>query len=159
MLHVCLPGLRVLGRQGFVTDEEVLGILLLGRLRKVKAPRDDDLVIDDHDLVMGDGVVRIEHGLDALVRQEVGRGALLRALTLIEDDLHLDATFVGVKQRFGDRRRGEGIGLDQNAPLGIAQSLDDQVGAIISGCEADGHSRWHGRGARQWGKLRWSGSW
>jgi hypothetical protein len=56
-----------------------------------------------------------------------------RTLTLIEDDLDLCATCVSVKQRFGNRRRGEGIGLHQDRALGIAQGLHNGVGAVPTG--------------------------
>jgi hypothetical protein len=47
--------------------------------------------------VMGNRVVGVDHGRHPLVGQEVRRGIFLRALTLIEDDLHPDATLMGVQ--------------------------------------------------------------
>lgn len=38
-----------------------------------------------------------------MIGQEIGRGVLLGALVLIEDDLDLDATLMGIEQDVGDR--------------------------------------------------------
>jgi hypothetical protein len=75
----------------------ILGVLVLRRLREVEAAGEDRLAIDDDHLVMGNRVVGVDHGRHPLVGQEVRRGIFLRALTLIEDDLHLDATLMGVQ--------------------------------------------------------------
>jgi hypothetical protein len=56
----------------------------------------------------------------ALIGQEVGRGILLCALALVEDDLHLDPALVGIEQGLGDRCRGEAIGLGENGVLRAA---------------------------------------
>jgi hypothetical protein len=55
---------------------------------------------------MRNDVISVDHGRYPLVCQEISRGVLLGALTLVEDDLHLDAALMGIEQRFGDRRSG-----------------------------------------------------
>jgi hypothetical protein len=73
MLRMRLPVLRVLRGQSWIpNDQQVLGVLLLGRLGEVEASRDDDLAVDNHDLVMRDGVYRVDLGRHLLIRQEVG---------------------------------------------------------------------------------------
>ena len=63
----------------------------------------------------------------ALAGQKVGRGVLLGALTLIEDDQHLKAPLMGVEQRFGDRRQGKAVGVDEDAGLGSSNGVDDEI--------------------------------
>jgi len=57
-------------------DEQVLCVLLLCRLREVERPGNDRLLIDDHDLVMRDGVPVVDVSRDANVVHEV-RGTVL----------------------------------------------------------------------------------
>jgi hypothetical protein len=74
----------------------------------------------------------------ALLGQEVGRGVLFGALALIEDHLHLYAAFVGIEQRFGDRRRGEAVSLDKNPGLSSTNDVDNQLGTVPPWSEAHG---------------------
>jgi hypothetical protein len=68
MLRVSLPVLRVLCRQRPVRDDQhVLGVPLLRRLREVEAPRNDGFTVDDHHLIMRDGVIGINRRGHALV--------------------------------------------------------------------------------------------
>jgi hypothetical protein len=51
MLPMGVPVLCVLCGKGLVADDQqILGILLLGRLGEVEASRDDELAIDDDDV-------------------------------------------------------------------------------------------------------------
>ena len=95
-----VPVLRVLCGQCLVPDDEqVLRVLLLRRLGEVEAPGEHRLAVDDHHLVVRNGVVGIDHGRHALIGEEVGGGVLLTTLALVQDDLHLHATRVGIEQR------------------------------------------------------------
>jgi hypothetical protein len=96
MLPMDFPVGRVLGGQGRIAKEQhVLRMLLLSRLGEVEASRDDGFAVDDDDFVKGNGVFRVDHGRHALIGQKIGRGILLGALALVEDDLYLDAAPVG----------------------------------------------------------------
>jgi hypothetical protein len=49
---------------------------------------------------------------DAGVGHEVGGGVLLRPLAPFQDDLNLDAAFVGIDKGLGGWRGREAVGLD-----------------------------------------------
>ncbi len=81
-----LPVRRVLRRQVRRADhQQILGVVLLGVLGKVEAAGDDRRPVDDHDLVVRDGVLGVDPHGDADVHQEVGFAVLLCPLALIED--------------------------------------------------------------------------
>ena len=83
VLRVRLPVLGVLISQCLVPDDQhVFGILLLRRFGEVKTAREDGLAVDDHHLIMRNGMRGINLCGDALVGQEVGRGVFLGALAL-----------------------------------------------------------------------------
>ena len=94
MLGVCVPALGVLRGQGLVLDEQhMLGILLLGCLGEVEAPRPDGVPVDDHHLVMRNGVAGIDLRRHPLVGQEIRRRVCVPAAALIQDNLHAHARF------------------------------------------------------------------
>ena len=98
MLAMGLPVLGILRRQGWMTDDQqILGVFLLGGFGEVKAASHDQFTIDDDHLMVRNRVVGVDQSRHPLIRQEIGRRILLRALTLVQDDLHLDTAFVGVQ--------------------------------------------------------------
>jgi hypothetical protein len=46
---------------------------------------------------------------------------------------------MGVEQGFGDRRRGDAVGLHQDRTLGVRQGLDNEAGTVPPGREIDRH--------------------
>jgi hypothetical protein len=50
----------------------------LGHFDEVKASSGDGFAVDYDDFAMGNGVFRIDHGRHPLIRQEIGRRAVLR---------------------------------------------------------------------------------
>ena len=118
-------------------DEEVLGVLLLGGLREVERTGDDDRPVDDDDLVVGDGVLGVDIGGDAGVREKGRRRVLLRPLALVEDHFDLDPPLVRLEQGLGDRGGGEGVGLDADLRAGLADLPDDRLGGAVAGAEID----------------------
>jgi hypothetical protein len=103
MLRMDLPVLAILIRQCLVPDDQhILRVLFLGGLGEIERPGDDELLIYDHDLVVGDGMLRVNHGWHPLVGQEVSRGVFFAALALVENDLDSHATSVRIEQRLGD---------------------------------------------------------
>jgi hypothetical protein len=75
MLRMDPPVLGVLRRQRLVpNDQHILSVLLLGGLGEIETPRDDGFPIDNHHLIMRNGVRGINLREHALVGQEVGRG-------------------------------------------------------------------------------------
>jgi len=93
-LHI---GLIRLDQLGCVLDhQQILSVLLLGRLREVERARDDGRTVDDDHLIMVDRVLIIDEGLDAYVDQE-GHGAVFRRLMgFVEHDENLDAALMDV---------------------------------------------------------------
>lgn len=66
MPQVRLPIVPVeLGQHRISDDEQILGVLLLGCLSEVEAARVHDLPIDDHHLVVCDGVSAVDPGWNA----------------------------------------------------------------------------------------------
>ena len=81
-------------REGLVVQhQEILGVVLLGRRGEVERAGDDRLAINDHHLVVRDGMDRINAHRDPRMRQEIRFGIVLGALALIQDDLWLDAPY------------------------------------------------------------------
>jgi len=100
-------------------NQQILSVPLLGRLGEVERPRDDDFAVDDHHFIVGDGMSRIDVGVNASLTQETGGGESLGSLTLVKQDLHYYATIVGSYQSLGDGNRGKRIGLDEDQNLCI----------------------------------------
>jgi hypothetical protein len=153
MLDVRLPVLGVLRRQRLVPDDQhVLGVLLLRRLGEIETPRDNGLAVENHHLIMRDGMFGINHRGHALVGQEVGRGVFLGPLAFVEDHLHRHTPLVAVEQCFGDRGGGEAVGLDKNADLGVTKGVDSEIGTVPAWGEAYRRPAGHWRlgGGRGW---------
>ena len=66
-----LPILDINLRQSSISNNQhILSILLFSRFGEIEAPRDHDLPVADHDLVVGDGVPGVYVCGDAGIRQE-----------------------------------------------------------------------------------------
>lgn len=97
-----------LGEFGGVVDhQQVLGILLLRGFGEIETSGDDSGFVDQHDLVVGDGVGGIDEGRNSFIGEEGGRGVPLRLLALVQNDLDIDSSLFCIDQRLGDRGRGE----------------------------------------------------
>src|SRR5262249_10859312 len=88
-------------------DEQIFGVGLLGAFREIEAAGDDRLVIDEHHLVVGNGVGRVDQRGNARVGNEIGPGVLLGLLTLVENDIDGNAAVVSFDESVSDRHRGE----------------------------------------------------
>jgi len=116
MLEMFLPvGGVLLGERSIVNAHEVFCVLLLRRLGKIEAPRKDHVAVDNHDLVVCDGVLGIDPDRNSSVSQEGRRRIMSGAIAAVENNFHLDSAPIGVHERFGDGRGGKIIGLDQDA--------------------------------------------
>jgi len=128
MLPVPLPVPHVDLRQLLrPDDEEVLRAPLFGRLREVERPRDDRLSVDDHDLVVGDGMCAVDVHRDPVVSEKGGAAVFLRSLALIEDDLHRHAPLVGIDEGLGDGCRGERVGLNADFESCVVDLSHDRL--------------------------------
>ena len=95
-------------------DQQVLGVFVLCGRGEVETAGDQHRTVDDHDLVVGDGVLGVDQDRDAGVGKEGGGGVPGGGVALVQDGLDLHAAFPGIKQRLGDRLRGEGVRLNQD---------------------------------------------
>lgn len=118
-------------------DQEVFSILLLSRPGEVKRPGDNRLSVDNHNLIVGDGMGRINIGRDANVSQEGGGGVFLGPLAFIHNGLNLYPPFMGSKEGLGYRLGSERIGLDQDFHLGSVDLPDNSLSATSMGAEID----------------------
>ena len=82
--------------------KKVLGIVLLGGLGEIEGPRYHGLPVDDHYLVMGNGVGCINLCGDPRIYQEIGGRVFLPFLTFVQDHLHLHLPLVGIKESLSD---------------------------------------------------------
>src|SRR5581483_7332124 len=99
MFLVTMPIIRVLACQRFVVnDNQILRVLLLGCLCKIKRAGEDRLTTNDHHLVMSDGVLRVNIGWNAGMGDKISGSIFLPPLAFIKDDLYMDATSVGIHQ-------------------------------------------------------------
>ena len=118
-------------------DQEVLRVLLLGRLGEVERAGDHDRPVNEDDLVVGDSVLVVDVGRDAGVRQKGRRRVLLGLLALVENRLDFHAAPVGFEQGLGDRGGGEGVGLDEDLGTGPVDLPDDGLRRAVVGAEID----------------------
>jgi len=112
--EVFLPVCRVAcGEFGSMEDEEdILGIARFCCLGEVEASGDDLLIIDHHDLVVGDLVRGIDEGRDTLVDEVSRPGIPLRSLAFVQNHPNIDAAMLGIDQGLRDRNGSETIGLN-----------------------------------------------
>jgi hypothetical protein len=69
-------------------------------------------------------------------------GFALPVLAIVQDGPHVQAGGVGLSERAEDRRRGQVVGLNQDARAGLADHTDDRVRAARRPWgEADGNLR------------------
>ena len=99
--------------------QKILRIVLLGGLGKIEGPRYHCLSIDDHHLVMRNGVGYVYAGWDSRVGEEISGRVLRAALAFVEDDLNLEAPLVGVHDGFGNWSGCKRIGLNEDGGLGF----------------------------------------
>jgi hypothetical protein len=83
MTAVPIPVIKIqLSKVSRSNDQEILRVLLLGRFCEVKGAGDDGVLIDDHDLIVGDRVLGIDIGGDSAFTRNV-LPYTFRALTLV----------------------------------------------------------------------------
>jgi hypothetical protein len=124
VLAVTLRKLR-----GILQNKEVLGVGVLCLLREVETPSDYSGVVNNHDLVMGDGMLAIDRHWDRSIREKRGTTVLGRDIGLVQKHLHIHTPLVGIQECFGDGCTGEGIRLDQYLLLCRTQFAYDRIGA------------------------------
>ena len=71
------------------------------------------------------------------MQNEICRRVFFASLALVQDHLHLNATFVGIDQGFGDRSTGEAVSLNEDSRFGGVEFFDHGLGAAALGAEID----------------------
>jgi hypothetical protein len=117
----------LLGEDRVVDYQQVLRVMLLRRSGEVEGAREDHAVIDDHDLVMRNGVLGVNERRDAAVLDEIRLRVFLRPLAMVQDHLHLEAAPMRVHQGFGNRRGSKAVGLHQHAVGRVVQGVSHGV--------------------------------
>jgi hypothetical protein len=96
MLEMFLPvGCVFLRERKIANGQEVFRVLLLRRLGEIEAPGKDRVAVDDHDLVVGDGVLGVDPHRNPGMGQERRRPIMSRAIAAVENNFHLYPTPVG----------------------------------------------------------------
>ena len=79
MLGMGMPVGGVFGSEAGTADhQEVFRVVLLGGFGEIESARHDRLVVDNHDLVVGDGVLGVDLRRDARMDHEIRRRVLSR---------------------------------------------------------------------------------
>ena len=122
--------------------KKVLSIVLLGSLGEIEATGNHGFAVNDHDLVVGDGMNGVYLDGYPIIEEEGGRGILGGPLAFIEDNPHLDSPLMGIHHGFGNWSRCERIDLNEDDGLGFVQLPDDGIGAASVWREIDFPCRW-----------------
>jgi len=125
-----IPDVAVHQRLVALHDQQVFGIPLFGRLGEVEGAGDQGAAVDDHDLVVGNGMGRVDKGGDAGMGDEVCRGVFLPALAPVQDRFDPDPPLAGIHEGLCDRPGGEGICLKQDLTGGGIDLSDDGLGGL-----------------------------
>ena len=95
-------------------DDEVLGVVRFGARREIEAAGDDRSAVDQHDLVVGDGVMGVDDRRQFLLEEEGQFGVRHFFVAVIEDDVNVHCSRLGVRQGLSDGVGGESIGEHEN---------------------------------------------
>ena len=138
MFLVLIPVLHVNLRQIFIPDDQqILCVLLLSSLGKIKAPCDNCFFIDDHDLVMRNGMFTVNVGWNASIRYKSGGGISFSPLAFIQNGFHPYSSFEGFSEGLGNWCRSEGIGLNKDFRFCSFYLIDDGFCATTIWAETD----------------------
>ena len=112
MLEVLQPIVPIgLGQGGAAQYQQVLGVAGLGGVGEIKAARHHHLAVQDHDLIVRDGMRPIQSNGDACRVQQADHVPVGGVAFFIQQDLHLRPPLVGANQRLGNGVVREAIGL------------------------------------------------
>ena len=98
-------------------------------MREVEAAGDQRALVDDHDLVVGDGVVGVDMRRQPVLLDERQFGVSFLFLAAIQNDVDVHAPFLRVHKRLGDSLGSERIGEDEDFSSGFLDLADHGLGA------------------------------
>ena len=138
MCGVFAPVIGVLPSQfRAAQNEQVFGVVFFGGRCEIEGAGDNGLAVHDHDLVVRDGVLRVNQRGDAFMRQKIGRRILGGHVAFVEDRAHVHAALVGVHQRSRDFLGRKTVRLHQDVRLGCVQFGAHGGGASTGWREVD----------------------
>jgi|SRR6516164_2020541 len=125
MLKMFLPvGCVLLDERRIANAHEVFSVLLLRCLGEIETSRKDRVAVDNHDLVVCDGVLGIDPDRNSGVSQEGCRRIMSGAIAAVENNFHLDPTPIADPHLRRKRStRGETIAWDQEP---VSRNLIDE---------------------------------
>jgi len=83
-------------------DQQILSVLLLSSLGEVKWTGYYCFLIDDHDLIMRDGMFAVNVGWNASIRYKSGGGISFSFLALVKNSFYLYSSFEGISESLGN---------------------------------------------------------
>jgi hypothetical protein len=117
----------LLGDRGIVDQNQILGVVLLRRLREIEAASYHRLAVNDHNLVVCNRVLRVDQYGHIGVFKKRRAGVTPARVALVQDDADIDTAFPGINDGFCDWRRSETIRLNENLMLCRVESLDESL--------------------------------
>jgi len=120
-----------------IQDQEILGVLGFRRHGEIKGAGNYHPVVDNHDFIVGDGVLIVDEHGDFHVFQEGGGGIFLGPVGFVQNRNDLDASLSRLNQGPGDGLAGEGVSLDKDFGFGLVNLAEDGVGAAAVGGKVD----------------------
>ncbi len=82
-------------------NQEVFRVFPFGLVGEVETAGNQRLLVDNHDFVVGDGVVGIDEWAEALFEKDVHVGIFFDLIAAVEEDFYFDAPLFGVNQTVG----------------------------------------------------------
>src|SRR5262249_29664599 len=120
------------GDRGIVDQDQVLGIVLFGCLREIKAARYDRLPVNDHDFVVCNRVLGVDQHRHVCVFKKSRPRVTSARIALVQDDADIDTALPGINDGFCDWRRSETKRLNENLMLSRVESLDDSLSWVTT---------------------------
>lgn len=103
-----LPILCISPGQILVSNhKQVFGVLLFRRPGEIERAGDHRFPVNNHDLGARDRMGSIYLGKDPGMGQKISLGILFPSLAFIQDDLHLNSSFVGIELGFANGGGGK----------------------------------------------------
>ena len=127
-------------------EDAILGIVLLGVRGEVERAGNDKGGVNDHNLVVSNGVHGVYEGGKTLVAEESKLGVLEAGIAAVENEGDLDGAAGGLDKGGGNEGGSEEVGLNENGSAGNGEGGDDGTLSAAEGREVDGDTGEHGGG-------------
>jgi hypothetical protein len=98
--------------------QQVFRVLLFCRLGKIEGTGNQGAAVDNDNLVVGNGVCRVDIGRNARMGDKICRGVLCFTLTSIQNGLDPDPALSCLDEGLCDRYTGKRVGLQQDLSMG-----------------------------------------